>query len=568
MYIFLINYFLDASKMETYNNKLLNAFTRIGSKLRASKMQVSKLRGIKSYVNLVCRELNVDETECYLLVITFIVQMQTGDMDIDGFTRFLDINSIDSIQYKPQFEKLISRKYILSYGRNNNSFSNFFINRKDLKIHHAIIESILENKPLDGIINRKFDVYEFNKQVSDYIEKRENENINTIELFDLVKDLEEEHKHLSFIKTFKSLKLDIEDRTLLYEMGDDFVCSGCSSLNITLKDIYNSVSRRMNKYKEIVENRSPLFTFKLVTIEEGSFHNDANIEFTEKCRQIMFVDDSLLFVKKNANKNLKCFTDIETKELFFNAATDKQIDFISSSLKQDNFLMLQKRLIENKMNPGVAAIFYGSPGTGKSETAYQLAKATGRDILVVDLSATKSMWFGQSEKKIKEIFTDYAQLCAKTEITPILLFNEADGVLSKRIENQHTSTQQTENTIQNILLDEFEKNKGIILATTNLEKNLDPAFERRFLFKVKFEKPDMEVRKKIWRSKMSWISDEVLDKIVSQYNFTGGEIDNISRKVIMHEVTTGSVNDSAVLIEFCESEKFENQKDMQKLGFY
>lgn len=554
--------------MAANNNNLLSAFIKVGSKLRGSKLLASRIKGVKKYSDLICKTYNISEYECYLLVVSFIIQMQEGNMDLMDFNLFLDINSIDAIQYKQHFEQLIGRKYLLCLGRHHSTFSNFFNNRRDLIVHHSIVESILENKPLDVILSKKLDVYEFNKQVSDYIEERENENINTMELFDLVKDLEQEHHHLSFIGAFKGLKLDIEDRTLLYEMGDDFIYAGSSLLGITLKDIYSSVSLRMNKFKEIVENRSSLITLKLITIEEGSFHNEASIEFAEKCRQIMFGNDFQLLNKKNENKNLKNFTNIETKELFFDMATCKQIDFISSSLKQDNFIKLQERLTENKMNSGVAGIFYGSPGTGKSETAYQLARVSGRDIMVVDLSNTKSMWFGQSEKKIKEIFTDYAQLCAKNEIAPILLFNEADGVLSKRIENQHSSTHQTENTIQNILLDEFEKNKGIILATTNLEKNLDPAFERRFLFKVKFEKPDIEVRKKIWRSKMSWISDEVLDKIVSQYNFTGGEIDNISRKVIMHEVTTGSVHDSAVLIEFCESEKFENQKDMPKLGFY
>ncbi|MDD3014294.1 MAG: ATP-binding protein [Candidatus Gastranaerophilales bacterium] len=530
-------------------------------------MQSSKLRGVKRFVDFVCRELNVDETECYLLVIIFIIQMQEENMDVRSFSQFLGINSIDTINYKPQLEKLMNRKYLYVLGRKRTKFNIFFSNRKNIILHESVMEAILENKPLLEISNEKSDVFQFNKLVSDLIEERENDTISTHELFQLTEELEIDNSHLEFISDFKRMKLDIEERVLLYEMGDDYISYGCSSIGVTLRDMYENVSIRMKKQRELLEKKNILFDLKLVTIEKGGFHNDAVLELTEKCRLMMFQEDLQLLHKKDTIHNLKNCTDIESKELFFKEATEKQIRLITSSLEQSNFEKLQDRLKINKMNSGVAAIFYGAPGTGKSESAYQLAKATGRDIMVVDLSNTKSMWFGESEKKIKEIFTNYRLLCEKSKITPILLFNEADGVLSKRSEYQKSSTSQTENTIQNILLEEFEKNEGIIIATTNLQKNLDAAFERRFLFKVKFEMPDNDIRKMIWLSKIHWIDDEILDKIVARYHFSGGEIDNIFRKIIMSEVTTGIVHDSNLLLEFCDAEKFEAQRDKIRLGF-
>lgn len=50
--------------------------------------------------------------------------------------------------------------------------------------------------------------------------------------------------------------------------------------------------------------------------------------------------------------------------------------------------------------------FYGSPGTGKTETVYQVARATGRDILRVDVDKIKSCWVGESEQNMKKFLTN------------------------------------------------------------------------------------------------------------------------------------------------------------------
>ena len=97
-------------------------------------------------------------------------------------------------------------------------------------------------------------------------------------------------------------------------------------------------------------------------------------------------------------------------------------------------------------------LLFGAPGTGKTETVYQLAKSSGREIMKVEISQSKSMWFGESEKLIKKIFRDYADLAKQNELTPILLFNEADAILSSRKTNNASAVSQTENAIQNILL--------------------------------------------------------------------------------------------------------------------
>lgn len=101
---------------------------------------------------------------------------------------------------------------------------------------------------------------------------------------------------------------------------------------------------------------------------------------------------------------------------------------------------------------------------------------------------------------------------------PILLFNEADAVIQKRTEFIGGGAEKTENAMQNILLENLEKFDGIMIATTNLEINMDAAFERRFLYKIKFENPALEAKTEIWQSKLNWFRMNKLNSL--QMNIT------------------------------------------------
>ena len=124
---------------------------------------------------------------------------------------------------------------------------------------------------------------------------------------------------------------------------------------------------------------------------------------------------------------------------------------------------------------------------------------------------------------------------------------------------------QTENTIQNIILEEMERLDGILVATTNMADNLDSAFERRFLFKIKFDKPAMDARKRIWLSKMPSLSEEDAQALATDFSFSGGEIDNIIRKATIMEVLEGKRPDLQDIRRLCREEKMHG--DRARIGF-
>ena len=219
------------------------------------------------------------------------------------------------------------------------------------------------------------------------------------------------------------------------------------------------------------------------------------------------------------------------------------------------------------MRRGFACIFYGSPGTGKTETVLQLARETGRAIKMVDVPNLRSKWVGDTEKNIKAVFDDYRRLCKDSKLAPILLFNEADAVLCKRNEGAVTGVDKMENAMQNIILQEMENLDGIMIATTNLSGNLDAAFERRFLYKIEFLKPTPNESKHIWRALLPDLDEKDALDLASAYSFSGGQIENIARKHIID----GILNEEDGLAidairEACRAEQFHN-KSVNKIGF-
>jgi len=430
-----------------------------------------------------------------------------------------------------------------------------------------IIDAILNNEAMPEVTLEPIDIYQFVEAVSDLIDRRKGDNLSTYELFESVEVLEEENQNLPMLGQIKKSGLDIEDRTLWYEICDDLINTGCTGLDCTMTDIYKRVFHRLQKSREIIEKKNKLFDLDLIELEEAGFISDAVIKVTDKGREMFLAEDAALFLKKGKENKLITPNKIVEKMLYFDENLNKQVDFIRQSLDEGMFVNLQNRLETKGLSKGMSVIFYGGPGTGKTESVYQLARQSGRSIMHVDISQSKSMWFGESEKKIKEIFSNYKNLCKTESLKPILLFNEADAIFGKRKDTNASNVAQTENAIQNIILEEMEKLDGILIATTNLNQNLDAAFERRFLFKVKFEKPTVEAKQKIWQSKLDWLSEEDAFQLAADYSFSGGEIDNIVRKVTMEEVLNGERPGIKEITGFCDSEKFTNNAGNKRLGF-
>lgn len=263
--------------------------------------------------------------------------------------------------------------------------------------------------------------------------------------------------------------------------------------------------------------------------------------------------------------------NIPETDLIFNEGFRKEYDRVSLLLDPENFDKVQERLQEKKMNTGCNILLYGGPGTGKTESAKQWARATGRDLFLVELSQVRNRWMGESEKKLKAVFdkynSDYELAQIEGRPAPILFFNEADGILGKRVTDTTEASDHVHNILQNVMLQAFEDCHGIYICTTNLATNMDSAIDRRFLFKIQFELPDAESRAKIWKSKMGDVlTDEQIDTLANSYEISGGQIDNVVRQNIGKYIISGENLDMSEIGKICESE-MRGYRRKNKVGY-
>ena len=194
---------------------------------------------------------------------------------------------------------------------------------------------------------------------------------------------------------------------------------------------------------------------------------------------------------------------------------------------------------------GIVALFSGEPGTGKTLCATILANELRQELYQISIPRVVSKWIGETEKNIERIFET-----ARAN-HGMLLFDEADSLFAKRTKVE-SSVDRYSNMATNMLLQEIENFEGIVILTTNIEKNIDKAFRRRINFKVHFPFPEPEMRTQIWRTlvpdacpvepETDW---EILGKL---YELSGGHIKN----AVLRAAYQAAADDSALALRHME----------------
>ncbi len=220
-------------------------------------------------------------------------------------------------------------------------------------------------------------------------------------------------------------------------------------------------------------------------------------------------------------------------------------------------------VVDRKRGLETRIIFYGAPGTGKTMTALSLAKSLKKSVLNFDCSKILSQYVGESEKNVRKIFDTYYDLSQKTKSSPVLLLNEADQFLSSRTSATHSSADKMHNQMQNIFLEQIENFKGMLIATTNLLDSIDPAFSRRFDYKIEFKKPDFAQRLLLFRKNLpenALYEENFSIEELAKYPLTGGQI----KVVIKNTALNIAVKDEPI---FTMSE-FKNMIERELKGSF
>lgn len=551
---------MDEVKEKKIRWNISKAMSSVYQSLNGSNLEIKKTKIYSAAMENLKALYNISQIQVWILCLVCERYFEREDSSsLQNISGKLGVPVMSIIRWKKEIEFLVEHGFLEHCGRNDavqplNDFS----------------ESIYNNTEYIPQAKKEVDDIEFISYMADRYESRRGEDMSARSIQRELRLYEKAHSHLEVVKRVSDELEDPNYRFFVYDVANDVLKGVVSNLNATISDLYDG-GERYSVATKMMEEKHELFQKGLIEFAKKGNLSEATITLSDKGRKLVLGEKAFLFEDSINDKNLIKTDNIKEKKLFYSPENQKEIDRLKAALQEEKLKGIQQRLKDDGLPVGVAVLLYGAPGTGKTESVMQIAKETGRSIVHVDISEAKSAWFGESEKRIKKIFTSYKNACEiaekKGELMPILLFNEADALISKRKSDTSGNCAQTENAIQNIILEELESLKGIFIATTNLASNMDSAFERRFLFKIKFENPSTEAKTSIWMNKLSWLDKESATEFATEYDFSGGQIDNIVRKIAMNEVITGERPAITDIHDMCKCEKIDNPDGSRRMGF-
>jgi len=548
--------------------RLLDTIANIYEKSSKCKLSPDFFIEVDSDLTLLSDYFNVTKTQALFISIIFVMNYKDEEASMNLLSSFLSLNTIKVLVYSDVIKNLCSKNILhrrTSKRRTNSGIANdrYIINPK-------LVDAIIENAPFPIIEQTIFnDEIEVLENIGNLLSNRIEREISTDVLITKSQELINSNLNFPVINALNSMNLSPIDTIVFMYLIWKTLAKGAETTDLTstICAVFDNNTQKIKYEQSFLFGENALVKEGYIVVIEADFFSDTEIKLTEETSEMLQQFGMKIFSKKRKRGNVTVPADIKEKELVFNEQDRSQLDVLKVLLSGENLDKTQKRLEEKNLPKGVASLFYGASGTGKTEFAYQIARETSRAILKVDISQSKSMWHGESEKIIKRIFTDYKSFAKECDRTPILFFNEADAIISTRTNRgKESNISQTENAMQNILLEELENFDGIFIATTNLASNLDSAFERRFLFKIEFHKPDLESKGQIWKIKLPSLSEKECKSLAVMYDFSGGQIDNIVRKAEMHEILNGEIPTFNGVINFCKTELI-SKNNHGKIGY-
>ena len=550
------------------SKSLVASFVNIFNKLENCALKEEVLDSVKEDVKFLSERLGLNTIQCVMVAV--LLDDEDGCLFSD-FAKHLGINNIQMQLYKSDMNDLVERDLVYC-----NTQTIRGVNKSIYMLDDDFKSVIGNNDTYDTLSVSEWSLVDLMSHTSHIIDAKRDRNVT----YDAMRN-----KIMGFIKNTQHLTLSAEIMKLNLEFPElltVLIACKCivldSEYNIGPGDYnraYETLVVERKVFKGIKDGKNNLSRKELMENDNSDgFARTHVFKLTDKALTILLPEYTNM---EDANSTLSRngLVEPETvkeKYLFYNTQEQHQIDTLCNLLDEARFKDVQKRLSETGMRTGFACLLYGGPGTGKTETVYQLARRTGRAIMPVNISEIRDKFVGETEKRIKHVFDKYRAYVKESQekdtLCPILFFNEADAIISKRSENVEHSVDKMENAMQNIILQEMENLDGILIATTNLTSNLDSAFERRFIYKIELSKPSKEVKSLIWQSMMPELCEYDADELAKSYDFSGGQIENVVRKQTINWVLYGKNATLEDLRTICNEESISNNKTRSRIGFY
>ncbi len=238
---------------------------------------------------------------------------------------------------------------------------------------------------------------------------------------------------------------------------------------------------------------------------------------TELARYIMAqMSDANVFVPQDAMAQ----PDVQLSDFFYKIPLPKDPFPLPLPIEEDIRAIVRSLSFPMGIHK---FLFYGAPGTGKTESIKHIARLLKRDLYCVDFSQIVDSKLGQTAKNIRVVF-DEMNRAAKSQ-GPLFLFDEIDALALDRTNQQDLREMGRATSTVLHQLDELNENV-VLFATTNLLDRFDKALIRRFDATVNFTRYSQE--------DLIAIADKLLDFFLTKFKRKGR---NMS---LFHKILTAS----------------------------
>ncbi len=545
-------------------NELLDAIFAVHNGMEDSGFAVDQLDAYESQLKILTEYFNCNPQEAAVLATLYRLQISSDSASVRGVLKHAGLKISSAKHIHRALEVFVDRNWLKPvkeiglFPLTNYQFSQRFVRSVNNMDREKLKEKKIEN------------AIQLFKKIESLLIDRRAKTISREVLIDKVQHLLKSNP-FEFTDYVNSLSLSPSDLICFlyycvkYSSGNE-----SAEVNDLLRALSFEAEEEYRIKKQFRLCTGPLFENDLIEKSESEFvFGGAEYKISDKVSSI-FDDGS------KENKAVKfsselmqfqTFDKINHCELFYNDKEKELIQNLHQLINEDAYKEFVQKMDAEGMSSGLTVLLHGKPGTGKTETVFQLARESKRHLLSVEASAIRSKWVGDTEKNLKKMFKEYHSAAAKFGHTPILLFNEADAILTKRGAVKDRGDHY-ENAIQNLLLQELENFKGIFIGTTNLTENLDNAFQRRILYKIHFNKPVNGIRRKIFHSAFPHLTETEVIELAEMYHMTGSEIMNVKKKIVIRQMLQSDQPTLLLLHELCQEELSLQSENLSKtIGF-
>ena len=491
--------------MNQINHKITIEYLKLlFVKSRGSRLEFDANKEVDNAFRYLSKLFDLTHIQCALfsIVFSFTIDEDLERVKTDRLLSFLGLDLEVFYDIKGDIEVLINRGFIKQKkeDRSNNLFNSSFV------VNQKLLDMLFRNEEIQfGVLfGNGYSFIQFCGQQYRVCNRKLLSHLSREEVLNEISEQENKNENLTQIQTMKSLGLQVKDRLFMYYIIHRYKDANENAVSAYTIGFDVLGPAKVLSFIHKLKNKNTQMQVQGLVELVG----DNELQLTDKAKELLLNDVSNTVEEGQSEvSTTHYFTkhdSIPERRLYFNSDIQRELNILQTLLQKDNFDEYQQAMrLKGNHNIGLSVLLYGPSGSGKTSIANTISRYTKRDILQVDLSQVRAKWYGDSEKNIKKIFVDYQAKCKISDNTPILLLDECDAILGKR-SNTGEKHDQTEAVMTNLLLEQFEKNNGIILGITNLVENLDPAFMRRFTMKYYIGNPDQKAVKSFLKSKLDF----------------------------------------------------------------